>query len=231
MRDSPDWTADDIDCTRFLGSLDTQVPAAKGAFLNIGTLNINPGWGVSITGATIGEVEEADALARFDTCLAHENSDGRYHYHFPSPCAIDSTVAESMKSTDKTLANTKADTLQKLKDVYKKKPYRSVFGLAKDGRPIYTPYYDNMKTYRECEVDWCNGINIGDTYAYVSTFFYPWYISCYGSGKVAPKDTHKCFPSTVATRSCDVVPATDDGSTQLKFIGAISLMFSSIYLI
>jgi hypothetical protein len=65
-------------------SLDKDVPSRHKAFDNTGELSINPGWGVSVTGATIGEIENTDEMARFDTCIAHENSDGRYHYHFPS---------------------------------------------------------------------------------------------------------------------------------------------------
>jgi hypothetical protein len=73
-----------------------------------------------------------------------------------------------MKAETETL--TEDDYLQIYKDAYKSLPYRSVFGLAKDGRPIYTPYHGNMKTYDECNVDLCNGLVIGEDYAYVSTF-------------------------------------------------------------
>ena len=59
-------------------------------------------------------------------------------------------------------------------------PYRSVFGIAKDGRPIYTPYYDNGTEYKDCEVDICNGIEIDGHYSYVSTFFHPYVIGCFG---------------------------------------------------
>lgn len=141
---SPDYTAADYDCDIFLASLDKDVPDAKKAFENTGALKINPGWGVSVTGATIGEVESTAELARMDTCIAHENSDGRYHYHFPSPCVADSTVSETMKNADRNLANLAADVETQLREVYKALPYRSVFGLAKDGRPIYTPYHGNL---------------------------------------------------------------------------------------
>lgn len=152
---------------------------------------MNPGWGIARTGASIGAIEETDGLDRLDTCLGHENSDDRYHYHFPSPCVADGTISESLKNSDSTLANTEEDILQQQKDINRENAkYRSVFGLAKDGRPIYTPYYDDLKTYSKCDVDLCNGLVIGDHYAYVSTFYYPYYIACYGSGAVDPQDTH-----------------------------------------
>ena len=64
-------------------------------------------------------------------------------------------------------------------------PYRSVMGISKDGLPIYTPYYNNGKSYDYCEVDICNGIMIDGTYSYVTTFFHPYIIGCYGKGSNA----------------------------------------------
>ena len=61
-------------------------------------------------------------------------------------------------------------------------PYRSAFGIAKDGRAIYTPMYSNGQTYGYCNVDICNGMNLTGTYAYVTTFFHPYIMGCYGSG-------------------------------------------------
>lgn len=62
-------------------------------------------------------------------------------------------------------------------------------------------------------MDYCNGLMIGDNYAYVSTFYYPYYISCYGSGAVDPQDTHHCLASEY-TRTCNADDTTDtDTST------------------
>lgn len=60
--------------------------------------------------------------------------------------------------------------------------YRSVLGISKDGRPIYTPLYDDGKTYDDCDVDICNGMMIGGHYAYVSTMFHPYIMGCFGPG-------------------------------------------------
>jgi len=97
-----------------------------------------------VTGATIGAIEDTTDLARMDTCIAHENSDGRYHYHFPSTCVANSTISEELKNSDSSLANTETDVLNGYREQFKALPYRSVFGLAKDGRPIYTPYHGNL---------------------------------------------------------------------------------------
>lgn len=67
-------------------------------------------------------------------------------------------------------------------ETWSKAPYRSVFGISKDGRPIYTPYYGNGYDYNDCEIDMCNGIEIGGIYSYVTSFFHPYIMGCYGRG-------------------------------------------------
>lgn len=67
--------------------------------------------------------------------------------------------------------------------VYTEKyPYRSVFGISKDGRPIYTPFWDNGKLFDDCAVDICNGMEIGGHYSYVATLFHPYTMGCFGPG-------------------------------------------------
>lgn len=60
--------------------------------------------------------------------------------------------------------------------------FRSVHGVSKDGRPIYTPYHNGGDEYDPCDVDICNGMEIGGHYAYVSTLFHPYFLGCYGPG-------------------------------------------------
>ena len=55
-------------------------------------------------------------------------------------------------------------------------------GVSKDGRPIYSPFYENGKTYSYCDVDVCNGMWIDGQYSYVSTLFHPFIMGCYGPG-------------------------------------------------
>jgi len=110
LPEDPEYTSDDY-ADIFLKSIGAKVPSANKRFDETGDVKINPGWGVAKTGATIGAIEETDEFARMDTCLAHENSDGRYHYHFPSPCVADGTISEELKNSDSTLANAEEDIL------------------------------------------------------------------------------------------------------------------------
>jgi hypothetical protein len=71
-------------------------------------------------------------------------------------------------------------------------PYRSVLGLAKDGRPVYTPFYSDLKAYDDCEVDVCNGISLNGHYSYVSTFTHPYIMGCYGPGTADLEISQSC---------------------------------------
>jgi hypothetical protein len=64
-----------------------------------------------------------------------------------------------------------------------KMAYRSVLGLAKDGRPVYTPIYSGGSSYDDCDIDVCNGIFLNGHYAYVSTLNHPYIMGCYGPGR------------------------------------------------
>jgi hypothetical protein len=63
--------------------------------------------------------------------------------------------------------------------------FRSVLGISKDGRPIYTPLHGNGQEYGDCEVDICNGMTINGAYAYVSTLHHPYIMGCFGPGSKA----------------------------------------------
>ena len=64
-------------------------------------------------------------------------------------------------------------------------------GIAKDGLPVYTPYFNNGETYAGTDVDVCNGLTINGVYAYVSTLFHPYFIGCYGKGS-SPSVGQQC---------------------------------------
>jgi hypothetical protein len=70
--------------------------------------------------------------------------------------------------------------------------YRSVLGLAKDGRPVYTPLYGGGFAYTDCEVDVCNGILFNGHYSYVSTFSHPYIMGCYGPGTADLEISQSC---------------------------------------
>ena len=124
------------------------------------------------------------------------------------------------------LARDKTDILAKTRAAYKAMPYRSVFGLAKDGRPIYTPHFGNGQDYKDCEVDICNGMSIGGHYSYVSTFFHPYVMGCFGPGD-SPNLAQECSANP---RSCNVPAANgagdNDGSATLtsSIVAAVGLV-------
>lgn len=70
-------------------------------------------------------------------------------------------------------------------------PYRSAFGMSKDGRPILSPFHGNGIAYSDCEVDVCNGLEINGHYMYATTFFHPYIQGCYGKGS-APALYQEC---------------------------------------
>ena len=100
---------------------------------------------------------------------------GMFHYHLASTCRGDESYAEKWGQKDQ-------EVLALVETAYRNLRYRSVYGISKDGRPIYTPYHGNGQTYGDCDVDVCNGLEIGGHYAYVSTLFHPYFLGCYGRG-------------------------------------------------
>jgi hypothetical protein len=113
---------------------------------------------------------------RVDKCMMHPQAAGLLHYHSASTCIADTDYIE-------TAANSTASVMETTKTVFTSDlPYRTAMGISKDGRPVYTPLYDNGKEYSGCDVDICNGLEIGGHYSYVSTLFHPYIIGCYGPG-------------------------------------------------
>lgn len=125
-----------------------------------------------------GTVTDPDAvLEQVDWCLAHPQAQGSFHYHTASTCQAD---ASYINNTDKVADY---DIVEIITEAFSESlAYRSVLGLAKDGRPIYTPFRNNGKSYADCNVDICNGKMIGGYYSYVSTIFHPYIMGCFGPG-------------------------------------------------
>ena len=86
-----------------------------------------------------------------------------------------------------------------IQESWLKRPFREVFGLSFDGRPIYSPYYSDGKLYEGCDVDVCNGLFIDGEYGYVTTIFHPFVIGCYGPGS-NPGFSHSC---SLKPRTCE----------------------------
>ena len=119
---------------------------------------------------------------------------GYFQYYTAATCAGDTKYEDD----DVELMNEDADLFDMMRDAWTVKPYISVFGLSKDGRPIYGPYYNNGQVYQDCDVDVCNGRVINGHNSYVSTMFHPYVMGCFGPGNNPPL-SQKC---TTNPRNC-----------------------------
>ena len=108
-----------------------------------------------------------------------------FHYHIASACIADKEKYQSAERN-------RDDIVDTVTTAYAKSlPYRSVYGISKDGRPIYTPMSDNGKVVKDCDVDICNGAMLDGNYVYYSTIFHPFFMGCYGPGN-SPKLYQRC---------------------------------------
>ena len=211
-------------------SKDDLVPEIAG-FSNHGD-TIHTAWGLTTSGVAMfngisGEETDpfypkaygrcttaADCVEMVDTCFSHPENTGFMHYHVASPCqgnpAYDDNGVTGLRDND---------VIETLKSAWlASHPYRDVVGLSKDGRPIYTPYYDNGKSYEDCDVDVCNGYWLDGNYVYVSTWFHPYVQGCYGPGNY-PNFTQSCSTNG---RKCSV----GSGSVALGLSMAVALASS-----
>lgn len=157
-----------------------------------------------------------DVVEKVDWCLAHPQAAGVFHYHSASTCVADKATYQS-----KTGAMTD-DVKTVMEQAWAAIPYRSAFGIAKDGRPILSPFHGNGKAYDACEVDVCNGLEINGHYMYASTFFHPYMVGCYGKGS-APELYQECSSNP---RLCGVLLGTIGAvtnSVSLAVAGASAL--------
>jgi len=130
-----------------------------------GQNEMNTGWGVSVSGVMIfngisGEggdpfypsrygrvTNPASAVEAVDACLSHPQRQGEMHYHTASPCVPDKSINPNVAmkhngaGLDDHLYALDQDIMGWMRKGFEKQPYRSAFGLSKDGRPIYNPHY------------------------------------------------------------------------------------------
>lgn len=60
-----------------------------------------------------------------------------------------------------------------------------MYGIAKDGHPIYGPYNDDGELWQCDDHDICNGAFLENGfYAYVTTTTYPYVVGCWGPGDI-----------------------------------------------
>ncbi|CAF1328451.1 unnamed protein product [Adineta steineri] len=117
-----------------------------------------------------------------DSCLAHPQVAGIYHYHMASGCAVSPPTGNisSCSATAACAADIASYSLTTFPSSAKK---LTVIGIAKDGHVIYGPYLasGNLVT---SGIDICNGMfydSIGN-YAYFATTKFPYITGCFGPG-------------------------------------------------
>merc|ERR1712046_69509 len=98
--------------------------------------------------AAYGTVTDpSKVVEKVDSCLQHPQPDGIFHYHTAQTCGKEMTTQEKL------LDSKTSDVKEILKSAYTADlPYRTPIGIAKDGRPIYSPLKDNGSEYDPCDV-------------------------------------------------------------------------------
>jgi len=135
-----------------------------------------------------------------------------FHYHTASSC-----IGDPDYYTKNPGPLREGDVKDTITAGFKVTPYRSTLGIAKDGRPVYTPLHSGGKSYTDCEVDICNGMIIGGSYAYVSTLFHPYIIGCFGPGSSDVKMYQQCSKNP---RLCGV----EMGATKLSLASSFAAL-------
>ena len=185
-------------------SRDSNIPTSTEYTLRGTGSAMHTSWGVATTGIALfngisaegadpfypsayGTVTDPSTVEeRVDWCMMHPQVSGVFHYHAPTTCLKDQSYLENSMPNNR-------DVMESIGNYYSSElPYRSVLGISKDGRPIYTPLYGNGEAYDDCEVDICNGRMIGGHYAYVSTNFHPYIMGCFGSGPEVENMYQEC---------------------------------------
>jgi hypothetical protein len=125
--------------------------------------------------------------AQIDDCVGFLDGTGFYSYYSVSPCLSSSFI--TINSTGALCQNIALCNTDFTKYVTQGLPSTSNFviynnvqaiGIARDGHLILGPYKSNGATWQPCDVDFCNGAFIYGNYYYVTTFFHPYTVGCWG---------------------------------------------------
>jgi len=164
------------------------VPTASG-FVNYGTANLDTATGVSVDGIVIFSPDSLNNVDPFypppgstaesvDTCLAHPQGTGIYHYHIAHGCMVNPpNTSLSACMNNSCSANISAFSINSFSNYQT----RTVIGVAKDGHVIFGPYLSAGNRVTS-GFDACNGMfydNIGN-YGYFATSTYPYLVGCFG---------------------------------------------------
>ncbi len=169
----------------------SSVPSASG-YVSYGTTGLDSATGISVDGVMIFSPNSANDIDPFyppvggtaesvDTCLAHCQTAGIYHYHISSGCQVNppngSISACAMTSSCiSSIANYSIAGFSSYQTM-------TVIGVAKDGHVIYGPYLSS-NTRVTSGFDVCNGMfyDSNGNYAYFATSTYPYLVGCFGPG-------------------------------------------------
>lgn len=166
------------------------VPSASG-YVNLGTMLLDTVTGVSVDGVLIFSPDSAQNIDPFyppppwgslaesvDSCLAHCQISGIYHYHMATGCMVNPPSGPILACGNTTCGSSIANYSLSSFNSYQT---RTVIGIAKDGHVVYGPYL-SANTRVTSDFDACNGMfydSIGN-YAYFATSTYPYLIGCFG---------------------------------------------------
>ncbi len=173
-------------CTLTSGA--STVPSASG-FVNYG-INIDTATGVSVDGVVMFTPDSANNVDPFyppsgfpseqvDSCLAHCQAAGIYHYHIASGCMVNPPTGSisACAAVPSCSSNISAYSISGFSSYQT----MTVIGVAKDGHVVYGPYL-SAGTRVTSGFDVCNGMfydSIGN-YAYFATSTYPYLVGCFG---------------------------------------------------
>jgi hypothetical protein len=185
------------------------VPSASG-FVNYGTTLLNTATGVSVDGVMMFSPDSANDVDPFypppgaqqeqvDTCLAHCQTAGIYHYHISSGCMVNPPTGpiSGCAATTACISNISNYAMSGFSSYQT----MTVIGVATDGHVVYGPYLSSNNRVTS-GFDVCNGMfydSIGN-YAYFATSTYPYLVGCFGPGNY-PSFGPNCTTNGVSSYS------------------------------
>ncbi|CAF1039341.1 unnamed protein product [Adineta steineri] len=169
----------------------SSVPSASG-YVNYGATGLDTATGVAVDGVMMFTSDSANNYDPFfppsggtaetvDSCLAHCQTAGIYHYHIATGCQVNPPTGNISSCAAVSACNSNIATYSI--SSFSSYQTKTVIGVARDGHVIYGPYLSSG-TRVTTGFDVCNGMfydSIGN-YAYFATSTYPYLVGCFGPG-------------------------------------------------
>ncbi|CAF1335310.1 unnamed protein product [Adineta steineri] len=185
----------------------SSVPSASG-YVNYGTTGLDTATGVAVDGVMMFTSDSANNYDPFfppsggtaetvDSCLAHCQTAGIYHYHIATGCQVNPPTGNITSCAAVSACNSNIATYSI--SSFSSYQTKTVIGVARDGHVIYGPYLSSG-TRVTTGFDVCNGMfydSIGN-YAYFATSTYPYIVGCFGPGNY-PSFGPNCTTNGVST--------------------------------